>query len=430
MNSESAHDRLLETTAPRPLVAVTGSQRPYIFDLPHLLSLPKGFEFRFRYRPRWVDQELITQIADRGETFAGREMVILFHSQDSKRLIPVRRGVVIGFEWVGPMIFLRFRVGEFPNVALAIETYSRSAPDVTAPALARLRNLAQALTGAIGGVDNYDLSKALPDGYYVREARQQFAADDWSDRNDAAAWARLAAILHEEPSLSGIPLFYVLGFQSETGISIPPSAVENRFSPTRESIFGFSLVESERYRMRVVEWSEPPRGVDQTPVKVRCEHNADRLALEGASDLVVGRYDVIEFTFSANQNGYSEIALRAEPLVSTDSTDPSRSGDGPVLPAWANWPSIFVARIPVVVRRRPLRFLLALLSGVVGFGLYLFVAPELAEERWKAFAELVALGLLLLGVRGLSDFLGGIFHLSADLKKLKGGPAAWSADER
>src|SRR5690349_8653050 len=100
--------RLIGSANVGPLVAVTGSQRPYIFDLPHLLSLPKGFEFRFRYRPRWVDEKLVAQIVNHGETFAGRQMVILFHSQDSKRLIPVRRGEVIAFESVGPMIFLRF----------------------------------------------------------------------------------------------------------------------------------------------------------------------------------------------------------------------------------------------------------------------------------------------------------------------------------
>lgn len=414
----------------RPLVAVTGSQRPYIFDLPHLLSLPKGFEFRFRYRPRWVEQKLVEQIVNQGETFAGREMVFLFHSQDSKRLIPVRRGEVIAVESIGPMIFLRFRVGDFPRLNLAIENYSRSAPEAAAPAIEALRALAQALMGAVGGIAEYDLSKPLPDGYYVREARQALVADNWSEGSDSAAWARLAAILHEEPKLNGIPLFHVLGFRRETGSSVPPQAIENRFSPTRESIYGFSLVESERYRLRVLEWSEPPRGVNQDTVKVRCEHNADRLSLEGASDLVVGRYDVIEFTFSATASGYSEIALRAEPLPSASDSSSDSADSGSDMPKWANWPTIFVARIPVVVRRRPLRFLLALLAGATGLTLYLFGAPALADERLKAVAELVALGFLAVGVRGLNDFLGGIFNLGANLKKLKGGPAAWSAEDR
>jgi hypothetical protein len=421
---------LIGSATGRPLVAVTGSQRPYIFDLPHLLSLPKGFEFRFRYRPRWVEEKLVEQVVNQGETFAGREMVILFHSQDSKRLIPVRRGEVIAIESIGPMIFLRFRVGDFPRLNLAIETYSRSAPEAAALATDNLQALARTLIGAVGGVLDYDLGKALPEGYYVREARQAIVADNWSDRSDSAAWARLAAILHEEPNLSGIPLFFVLGFRRETGSSMPPQAIENRFSPTREPIYGFSLIESERYRLRVVEWSEPPKGVDQAPVKVHCEHNADRLALEGASDLVVGRYDVIEFTFSAFASGYSEIALRAEPLTSAGDASPESAELGSDLPKWANWPSIFVARIPVVVRRRPLRFLLALLAGMAGFGLYLFGAPALADERVKALAELIALGLLVVGVKGLDDFLGGIFNLGANLKKLKGGPTAWSSGDR
>src|SRR4051812_43397128 len=84
--------------AARPLLAVTGSQHPYIFDLPHLLSLPEGFEFRFRYRHSWVDPRILADVGRHPSAFAKRDVIILFHSQESRQIIPIRKGTVIGLE--------------------------------------------------------------------------------------------------------------------------------------------------------------------------------------------------------------------------------------------------------------------------------------------------------------------------------------------
>ena len=77
------------------LVAVTGSQEPYIYDLPHLLSLPAEFEFRFRYRAFWVEPEVLAQVRSDRHAFAGSTLVILFHSQDKSRVLPIRRATII-----------------------------------------------------------------------------------------------------------------------------------------------------------------------------------------------------------------------------------------------------------------------------------------------------------------------------------------------
>ena len=55
-------NRMREVQKEEPLIAVTGSEQPYIFDLPHLLSLPEGFQSRFRYRPKWVASDLLARI--------------------------------------------------------------------------------------------------------------------------------------------------------------------------------------------------------------------------------------------------------------------------------------------------------------------------------------------------------------------------------
>ena len=222
-----------------PLLAVSGSQRPYIYDLPHLLSLPMGFEFRFRYRHKWVDEQLLTAMSANAASFVGRDIVLLFHSQDTKRIIPIRRGTVLGLESIGPMIFLRFRAGEFTKTDLNIETFSRPKPGLQIPAADRLAALAQDLLGKIPGGETFDLSCPLPSGWYLRVAQQTPAAETWDRHDHTAAWTRLAAILQNEPTLESIPLFYLLGFQTEAGAGVTPSAIRNRFSATPKRSTGF-----------------------------------------------------------------------------------------------------------------------------------------------------------------------------------------------
>src|SRR3989442_14368683 len=99
-----------------PLIAVTGSSRPYIFDLPAVLSLPRDFEFRFRYRHIWVDPELQAQIAARPKELEGQPLILLFHSEQTRRVLPIRKCTIISVENLGPLIFVRFRMGSFPRI--------------------------------------------------------------------------------------------------------------------------------------------------------------------------------------------------------------------------------------------------------------------------------------------------------------------------
>jgi hypothetical protein len=407
-----------------PLLAVSGSQRPYIYDLPHLVSLPKGLEFRFRYRYQWVEDALRRAVDENATALVGREIIFLFHSQDSKRIVPIRRARILGIESIGPMVFIRFRVGEFVRVDLDIVSSSYPDPGTAEPATEKLSALAEELLGHIGPVGvAHDLSKQLPPGWYFRTAQGSLPVEAWDRDDPAMAWARLAAVLHREPSLSGIPLFYLLGFRTEGGVVVGPAAVKNRFSMTREEIYGFRLVEAERYRMRVLEWCEPPPEVKQPPVWVNCEFNATHLALEGSSNLVVGRYDVIEFTFSALQPGYSEIALRAEPLqeqkhettVAMEAEARAATGS----PAWAEWPAVFVARVPVVVRQKARRLLVPVISLAVGLILYLGVAPKLTDQ-WKRVLEVLSLGFLIFGYGAIEEHVERLYKLSAGIEKLRG----------
>lgn len=420
-------------SAELPLLAVTGSQRPYIFDLPNLLSLPSGLEFRFRYRHCWVSDEIVQQLSSTStKHFVGREMVVLFHSEDSGRLLPIRAGSILGIEIIGPMTYVRFRVGAFFKASLDLAQYSSSDNAGADAAATTLSKIGIAFLG--NGADQLDLRKPLPKGRYLGCASTPVAATHLDTSDAAMAWARLAAVLQHESSLRGIPLFHLLGFRSESGKTIKPVSIQNRFSTDREEIHGYPLEKGRRYRMRVAEWCEPSGNVTNSPIRIHCEFNQALFALEGSSDLVVGRYDVLEFTFACEQNGYSEMALKSEVGAGSVSDPPpighpSTTGSEAPASLATSWPAIFVARVPVEVRGTWINVLWSALCAVGGGALYLLVAPDAPNETLRGALELSAIALLYAGGRHVVDALQRFFELNRGMRKLGGGPTAWGQSE-
>jgi hypothetical protein len=228
----------------------------------------------------------------------------------------------------------------------------------------------------------------------------------------------MVSVLRDEPSLNGIPFFYLLGFRAEAGELVKPTVIQNRFSPSREGICGFHLLQNERYRMRVIEWCEPPPTLTLPLVDVGCKFDQTHLELEGSSNLVVGRYDVMEFTFSTRQPGYSEIALCAKPLKSADiSMVNGEQKTGHQQYAWLSWPNIFVARVPVFVKTKLLKVLISALGILMGLILYLYVAPDLTG-RWKSAIDLAGLTLLAISYKPIASYVEEVLKLKTSLGKL------------
>jgi len=170
------------------LVAVTGSDKPYLYDLPHLLSLPVGFEFRFRYRCKWVEDNLLQKLQEDKDVLEKSKVVILFHSRRLGRLLVLRKAEVITVERFEDIVFLRLKLGEIPDASLNDgERVGRK---------------------ALGLDEGVDLNKGLQPGFYFRE--NQLSACSYSAAFQGEAcknWVALVRTLQEEPYLDGVPMF-------------------------------------------------------------------------------------------------------------------------------------------------------------------------------------------------------------------------------
>jgi hypothetical protein len=447
-----------------PLIAVTGSDRPYVFDLPQVLSLPPGLEFRFRYRADWIDREVLDALSRTKGGLAGDDLWLFFHSRMTKRLLPLRRCKVVKLERLGPVYYLRFRVGEFPcwkrfprpapppRAVVEDDTQPPAAEDnspreahdhATCPRCIQADAVTEEARKLILASKRH-LARRLPDGRYLCFGKNEGSALEWHPKDESPEapmivsrhWGDAIDLLaHGEPELWGVPLFYLLGFQGadqDAWLNAAP------LHSTRTSLatHGYELVQGKRYRMRVVEWRQDRP--EHSLVKINCVFDPEVLRLEGSWDLVVGKYDVPEFTFSALRRGYSEVAIATSPLPAVDaegrevlatasgrSPQPSRGavteeqqlepaveGDtegtrATIVAAQekaekrAGWPSYYSARVPVKVKLGPGN--VAKVGSLVCLGLFAFVMPHL--KLWDAVTtgigrsaiELVGLLLLTLG---------------------------------
>lgn len=198
-----------------------------MFDLPQVLSLPPGFEFRFRYRVDWIDPEVLDELSRTKGGLAGTDLWLYFHSRQTQRLLPLRRCTVVRLERLGPVYFLRFRVGEFPDW----KRFPRPAPASQDEAHDRTRcprcQQADAATVAasqliLGVQHGRSLELELPKGCYLRFGANHGHAFGWNATPESAEqplmvsqhWGDSIDLLaHEENELHGVPLFYLLGFQ-------------------------------------------------------------------------------------------------------------------------------------------------------------------------------------------------------------------------
>src|SRR5439155_16602982 len=85
----------------------------YRKDVLNLLCLPEGFEYRFRYRARWVDPGVFRNPS----VLKGmKSVVIYFHgsaTEQPREFVPIREVEIEDTEILGDILYIRFCTGKF-----------------------------------------------------------------------------------------------------------------------------------------------------------------------------------------------------------------------------------------------------------------------------------------------------------------------------
>jgi hypothetical protein len=341
------------------------------------------------------------------------------------------------------MVFIRFRVGPFVAVsAQAIPEPPKVPPPPPTPRPREEEGQRLTAQGvALLDLAGHNLGDALPTGHYLRRASIDLPTDFWTQTSkyadrEALAWAPVAALLQSELNLKRIPLFRIMGFQRRGGTFLAPKNVTPWYTLSKNRIRGFRLTEGRRYRLRLLEWCETiSTGEPGIPANVAVA--PERLSLEGSSNLIVGKYDVLEFSCLAGRPGFGELAIRAEPTEGTPTVGTKAKdakGDGANAASGAPsvegghvggspdtrdtsrpWPYVFAARVPIRVTHSLRRIGLTGVVGAVGLYLYFWTpSPSLANAvPIKAGAQLA--GLLMM-FTALGEYLHRFSEFAGKVK--------------
>ena len=385
--------------AAKDLVAVTSTNEPYLYDAPNVLSLPEGAEFRFRYREPWVDPSLLVRSRETAEEFYRRRLVLVFHSQQTGHLVPLREASVVRVEVLGPVTYVRFKVGKF----LAPPSKDLGCEDLR---LARATEWGRSLLG-LGTAE--DLKTILPKGHYFREAVTTPELVT-SKLDVAGAWWGVVDLLKGVPALKRLPFFYVLGMASENGKARDWQC----------------LSQSGHYRLRVLEWSFEDQ--NEPLAFVNCSSSPDLLVLEAASNAIVGQYDVVDFDFVAIRRGKGQLTISLTKFRSRDSGDFGKVEEREAQRGEDNglnghlWSQSFHTAIAIRVIPSWWRTLLRFSLAIAGAILYVRIGPVEAAKWWPGSQNAVqGIGLLLF-VLGLGSYGERAVTAGKDVRDLAKNP--------
>lgn len=365
----------------RVLVAITGSKKPYVYDLPQLLALPEGLEFRFRFRDRWVDERVREEMRDGGPS--RQPLLLVYWSAETGRLIPLRWARLTNIQRYGPVTYCAFSLRGF-------------AVDV-----GREWSTTKLVSAFWPGREDLDLKRALPSHlFWVEEglvapdtAHLEFP--NGSSELDPSGWARqwwqivrrFAPDQEEdgcilEDGLLGLPLFHVLGFFDEKGDHRRVEIIRNKCGHyDKDPAPGYELTMGENYRLKVVQWCALKQGSHLShPLDLDCVTETSGLKKQGAFSRVYGRYDVINIDLRAVSLEDGEIALKtsAVDILPGAEGDDHRGADGSVSKKLNSWKEIDAFRVPVSVVPSALRRAGVALAVLVGIPLFF------AAEIWPA----------------------------------------------
>jgi hypothetical protein len=308
----------------------------------------------------------------------------MFHSKGLSMVLPVRCAEIIAAESFGETIYVRFAVHGF--------AFPRTAAPGSSEQLSALSAVGVSALGERHcGRDQ--LAGRLSRHLYFKRSDSPISNLEFSGvtpRAMADAWNRVVSLVTQDPVFSGMPLLHVLGFQELDKRDWGSRYVQ----PDQERGGVHILTSGKRYRLRVLERSvshganasreggiapSTPPG----PVPVECAYDAVHLKLEGESNLVVGGYDVLEYSISARQRGRTEIGLRLP-----DASHDGQPGDGGG-PKGVS----YQARVPVEVGRNWRRICASGTSALLGLALFALTEGSGGWIEMLSYpAMLVALG--------------------------------------
>jgi len=257
------------------LVIIPNTLEPYGQELVHIMFFPNGFRFRFRFKEEWLGSEVVYRI-DMLDDMSG---YIVLRDFESGKFIPIRKMKLISSQKIGNIFYFQTELSDFFD--LESDDSQR---------LEQLKKFNEDFT------QNTPISK---NGNKPREhlnplvfkTTQQFTLSNTTPHSASSPpgteqWGNIIRELQILPFYDGVQFLYLAEVRTAQGIT-----------PKIED--GVWLLNTgEHYYLKLLQHVASSKPIKYEEVKLV----ADEFALRAikASHHVVGKYDVLELSFSTN----------------------------------------------------------------------------------------------------------------------------------
>ena len=256
------------------LVFVPNTYGPYGYEMVSILAYPKGFNFRFRFDEKWVDEKVKNRLKDA----IGSNGYILLRDFETSNLYPIRYLTLRSARKVGPIYYFECELNDMmdigaDNVRPAQFEMFRRRFDEFHPDIAKANTAHAHLTPLVF------LTNFFPD--LRNEAYVEVETED----PDSARWMNIVASTMSMEHFDKVQFLRILTLSEHSKRSGQP--------PIRDG--AWSLEEGATYTMHVVQFT--PKGNSPRDVANDIVIKADEVVIKVVRGVqrAVGKYDILRF---------------------------------------------------------------------------------------------------------------------------------------
>ena len=281
------------------------SVRPYLYEVPHVLALDEGAEFKFRFREHWIAPESrarLHELASRSSSEVS--CLILYRDQASGSILPIRHASLLEVTVIGSIFHFRVAMRSIPLVEKDPDLLGR-----------QLKELKQRHHQALGfnpkvGVELEKLvfftDAALCEVFHADSAPKQR-----SENVSFFMWDQLFRLFTMLPEFQDVDFYKIVGVFD---------ARRKKVAVRRDDgVSSYRLTAGRVYRIRL--YQQRPQGPTQPANEdpgvytVSLAADRDLVQVLRGSSRVVGKYDMLEFSLrprDASIGLTTELSLEVE----------------------------------------------------------------------------------------------------------------------
>jgi len=269
----------------------------YKRDVLNLLFLPEGVQYRFRYREKWVPDEVFQNPS----ILQNKTVLIVCYfglqeGEDPSEFFPIRLATLEEVSKLGDILYLRYVTGKI-------------APSNTTTGTKTLQGFVRDLIGSY--LTGRILSK------YVVKAND---LDVDTQGDQMAAWTSVVMSLGTLKQFQFTNFLKLLGISDQKRDQLMPSnilgSLLRRFLhlKPKSQVLGYQLKSGQSYRVDIMQRIPVEGLLLSSPIEISLQ-SSDAIVPLG-SERIVGSYDKLELNFTVKmtfQDRYSNILLTAAP---------------------------------------------------------------------------------------------------------------------